>query len=143
MRSLFVSLALALTIVTCLSLPVVAEDNAAKLPNGVEEFLKNYYAVISKEDVDGYKKLIHPNGFSSVPVAATIEGWKKYDRRPSVTKIELLHSDPEMVILKVHTRTRFSEYPLDTIDTSLVVLRKWTDSWRLWHDSLLDTRKDG
>jgi len=142
MRSLTV---IALTLLVCLSLPVAAEDNPQKLPKGVEEFLKSYYTIKSNEDVDGYKKLIHPNGFSSVPFAATIEAWKKNDPHSTVTvtKIELLHSEPDMVILRVHTRTHFPEYPLDTVESSLVALRKVTDNWRLWHDSILDRRKDG
>ncbi|OAI55723.1 hypothetical protein AYO49_05225 [Verrucomicrobiaceae bacterium SCGC AG-212-N21] len=137
------TLLLALSTMICLPASGAGQSADATLPPGVDAFLKRYHAIISAEDAEGYKNLVHPNGFSSVPIAATIEGWKKYDPRPSVTNVELLDADAEMVILKVHTRTHFPEYPLNTRDASLMVLRKWESDWRLWHVSLLDSRKEG
>jgi hypothetical protein len=141
LRTLLLSLILPLLSVAVILACNSADSKASEAPQSVEKFLKNYYAVICKEDKKAFEELLHPNG--DVKPGTVFEGWKNFDPRPAYTKIELLFSDDDLAILRVHTKTHFPEYPLDEITTELVTLRKWEGSWRLWSESLLDSRKDG
>ena len=119
------------------------DGNGSEPPKEVTEFVERYNKVVSDENQEAYKKLLHPNGSANRRQSDIFQGWKAYDPRPKTTRIEVLHSEHDLVILRLRDRTHFPEYPLFTIDTRLVVLRRWEKQLLLWSDDILDSHKVG
>jgi hypothetical protein len=143
-----VSLVQAVTLAWLTFFPLVsrAESDLAEPPVGVRQALDEYFTALGSEKWDAYRNTFHINGH---PDARIRDRWADHDAKVSLTKLELLHQEQDLIVARVFTDIHWLDYKprFTSEETCIIILRKEHQKdkslWKLWSVAQLDVRKKG
>jgi hypothetical protein len=125
------------------SLAHSAENTDSELEAVLKSIVETNFSATEMEDIDTIKKTMHTQSPAYVPTIQTIQQmFDHYDFKVSIVSFRYIGTDEPYAIARVEQKTEKVKGPAFTnnIIDSIFIFRKENGSWKLWQQSILETR---